>query len=341
MTPAPSATSIQKDTEPNSTQNVFGFPKQDGYTLSHWLQEVQGNPLLNHLTTPELPQSADVVIIGSGMTGTLVAKHYIETWPEKTVVVLEAREFCSGATGRNAGHCKPDQWRGFDRYEKAFGAEQALKILENEHQTWSDLVAYVTPPEDFAGYNGLQNSFGVLLPNGGLFSINPRSTTGGPILFGGHNPGQHELERWLQKNPERRTDDGLAGFEAVTEAVQEFAESQFLGWPAAPTNHPEIYSDRWSGIIALSADGVPFIGELPGLAGQWVCAGHHGQLIIWRFRYYSGMARIFTAAPGLVKLMGGGSWADTRLPEVYQITPSRIKRLHDDYSEESSGLTRL
>lgn len=75
-------------------------------------------------------------------------------------MVLEAREFCSGATGRNAGHCKPDQYRGFKGYEIAFGTQQALKvclkahgdhqlsdisiqILQNEQQTWSDLVQYV------------------------------------------------------------------------------------------------------------------------------------------------------------------------------------------------------
>jgi hypothetical protein len=39
------------------------------------------------------------------------------------------------------------------------------------------------------------------------------------------------------------------------------------------------------------------------------------------------MARIFTAAPGLVKLMDGMSWANTQLPDVYQITPARIERL--------------
>lgn len=73
-----------------------------------------------------------------------MAKHCLETWPEKSVVVLEAREFCSGATGRNAGHCKPDQCelsgyfkgvlslssvgRGFGKYEKAFGTDQALQV---------------------------------------------------------------------------------------------------------------------------------------------------------------------------------------------------------------------
>jgi hypothetical protein len=39
------------------------------------------------------------------------------------------------------------------------------------------------------------------------------------------------------------------------------------------------------------------------------------------------MARIFTAAPGLVKLMNGDNWSATGLPEVYQMTPERLEKL--------------
>jgi hypothetical protein len=39
------------------------------------------------------------------------------------------------------------------------------------------------------------------------------------------------------------------------------------------------------------------------------------------------MARIFTAAPGLVKLMDGEDWSETGLPEVYQITAERLEKL--------------
>ncbi|KAF1967608.1 DAO-domain-containing protein [Bimuria novae-zelandiae CBS 107.79] len=454
------------------SQGRTGFPKQSGQSLSYWLQQVRCDPLLDHRTTEHLPQQADTVIIGSGISGTLIAKHHLETWPGKSVVVLEAREFCSGATGRNAGHCKPNQWRHFAKFEKAYGREQAIKIMQNEATTWRALVAYVqehnvdcdlwvgdtydvpldddvakvakacferykalggkvdhirvtrdpaeaakisriknakacyawkastlqpwkltahimrqnlksgvnlqthtqakivsvdpsgrrkwvvltlrgeiacdtvvhatnaysaalepslrgvitpkphmcnkvVPPRTMSGSKALQNSYGVLLPDSGIFSINPRCTADGVIMFGGSNPGQKELDRWVEQHPENCINDGLSRVENVTECVREFVESNFECWKGAEMSPGEGFDYSWSGIIGLSADGVPFVGELPGKPGQWICAGHHGH----------GMARIFTAAPGLVKLMDGETWDATGLPQVYQMTPERLQSL--------------
>lgn len=366
------------------------------------------------------------------ITGTLVTKQHVETWPERSVVILEAREFCSGATGRNAGHCKPDQWRHFAKFEKAYGKEQAIKIMKNENDTWKALVSYVRehdvdcdlwvgdtldvplddevariakemferyqeaggktdhikvthdaheaakisriknakacyswsastlqpwkltahlmrtnlkrganlqthtiaqsvsagldggrkwivhtdrgdiacdtivhatnaysaaiepslkgvitpkphicnkviPPRSLCGSKAIQNSYGVLLSDGGLFSINPRSTSDGAVMFGGSNPGQKQLDDWVERHPENCVNDSFARLDNVTKYVQEFVEKELLGWNSAELGPGEGFDYSWSGIIGLSADGVPFVGELPGKPGQWICAGHHGQ----------------------------------------------------------------
>ena len=107
----------------------------------------------------------------------------------------------------------------------------------------------VIPPVTFTGSRALKNSYGVLLPNGGLFTMNHRGVSGAPVLFGGSNPGQQAFEKWLRGHPERSTDDDLVGFESVKEAVRDFAESQLIGWTAA--SKTERYDHSWSGIIAL------------------------------------------------------------------------------------------
>jgi hypothetical protein len=50
---------------------------------------------------------------------------------------------------------------------------------------------------------------------------------------------------------------------------------------------------------------------------------------------YSGMARIFTAAPGLVQLMNGEPWSATGLPEVYQLTKERLENLSHQVDEHA------
>lgn len=108
------------------------------------------------------------------------------------------------------------------------------------------------PPTRFIETGGLKNSYGVLLPDGALITINPRnSREQGPMLLGGSNPGQPDFEKWLRNRPDRCIDDDLRGFETITEAAKDFAESQLTGWK--PDSDLQVESDiySWSGIIGL------------------------------------------------------------------------------------------
>jgi hypothetical protein len=70
-------------------------------TIPYWRTELHA--LDEHRTTEELPTECDIAIIGAGMTGVSTAYHISKLAGDKTpsVVILEARQLCSGATGRN------------------------------------------------------------------------------------------------------------------------------------------------------------------------------------------------------------------------------------------------
>lgn len=69
-------------------------------TQPYW--SIPPSPIANHKST--LPDGdVDIVIIGSGITGASVARGILHTHGVSvTVVMIEARELCSGATGRYA-----------------------------------------------------------------------------------------------------------------------------------------------------------------------------------------------------------------------------------------------
>jgi hypothetical protein len=102
-------------------------------TESFW----QKNPLFPELVNIKsqiLPISADIVIIGSGIAGASVAYTILNECDvigiTKRIVLLEARELCSGATGRNGGHIKATPYHLFPEYKARFGAVQARKLCE-------------------------------------------------------------------------------------------------------------------------------------------------------------------------------------------------------------------
>lgn len=88
---------------------------RDNPTQSYW--QDPPDDIADLRTTPNLPARADVVIIGSGITGAAVAwnllqdvdstgRNGIGSMPPG-IVMLEARQACSGATGRNGQSAPP------------------------------------------------------------------------------------------------------------------------------------------------------------------------------------------------------------------------------------------
>ncbi|OMJ11046.1 putative oxidoreductase OrdL [Smittium culicis] len=115
-------------------------------TRSAWLDE---NPLKNYVHSKTLPKFSDIVIIGSGFSGASTAYHLccdprtkldnIAHFSENTkqnsklVTLLEAREACGGATGRNGGHLIPSNYRDFIDDSRVFGSEEqaaAVRLFE-------------------------------------------------------------------------------------------------------------------------------------------------------------------------------------------------------------------
>lgn len=151
--------------------------------MPFWLCEV--DPLLQRLrSTAELPTSpVDVVVVGSGLSGNLAAYHLLKRDPSLKVIMLEADDWCSGATARNGafagrhsaragprpssaaprlcpcacstdppftalafspgGHCKPMTYFGYESERKMRGARVANDMLVFEESHLARYAALV------------------------------------------------------------------------------------------------------------------------------------------------------------------------------------------------------
>jgi hypothetical protein len=84
-------------------RRTSSFPVADAVP-SYWRKAV--GPIDTHRSTQNLDAHADIVIIGAGYVGASIVHHIIEESarcdrPIPSILILEAREACSGATGRN------------------------------------------------------------------------------------------------------------------------------------------------------------------------------------------------------------------------------------------------
>ena len=117
-----------------------GFPLPNP-TKSYW--QTPPLPIADHRTTPILPTSAKYVIIGSGITGASIAYKLLQEDPSSSIVLLEARQASSGATGRNGGHCRPGNYLEFKDNVDQIGVEDALRVEKLEETNVQNVAAFI------------------------------------------------------------------------------------------------------------------------------------------------------------------------------------------------------
>ncbi|KAG6889551.1 hypothetical protein C0995_016678 [Termitomyces sp. Mi166 len=127
--------------------HTLGLPVPNS-THSFWINSPGANPLAKEGSEDDLILNADICIIGSGITGVSAAYHLArslaarEGAPSK-VIILEARDFCSGATGRNGGHLTAEIFDNFVLRESNYGSEEAKKAHKLEIHTERELVRLI------------------------------------------------------------------------------------------------------------------------------------------------------------------------------------------------------
>ncbi|KAK0257930.1 hypothetical protein LTS09_007123 [Friedmanniomyces endolithicus] len=118
-------------------------------TVSYW-QDPPAD-IADLRTTAALPANADYAVVGSGISGAFIAYKILCKQPEASVVVLEARQAASGATGRNGGHTKAASYRSFVDHEKELGLDEAMRIARLEY-------ANIVATHDFARKHGISQT---------------------------------------------------------------------------------------------------------------------------------------------------------------------------------------
>lgn len=124
----------------SADEKKTGLP-HEAPSISYWQQPPDG--IANLRSTQELPDRADVVIVGSGISGSSIAYNLLTSKPHLKIVMLEARQAASGASGRNGGHTKTATYRGFLENVQAVGEEEAIKISKLEYDCMAAVHAFI------------------------------------------------------------------------------------------------------------------------------------------------------------------------------------------------------
>lgn len=153
---------MERGSIPTKAETMLPVPNPtESYWRSepHWLDE--------HRSTAHLPAAADIVIIGTGIAGVSTAYHLVNSVekagiaPQPSILLLEARQVCSGATGRNGGHIKklPSTIAGDIASFGRSNAEDVVEFVRGNIYA----IKRVIEKEDIDAEGELRRSFDVAL----------------------------------------------------------------------------------------------------------------------------------------------------------------------------------
>ncbi|KAF1350880.1 FAD dependent oxidoreductase [Delphinella strobiligena] len=170
----------------------------------------------------------------------------------------------------------------------------------------------IVPSPSFSADKTLQHTMSLRYSLHHFYSLIQRKGDGTMILGASRSNPTLSAETLAELES---VDDTSFNEEIMRDALQQFGVL-FPESPADGRRHGEGLDHAWTGVIGMTPDSVPYVGAIDELPGQFICAGFNGH----------GMARIFTCAPGVAKLILGGEWKDTGLPECFQYSQDRLNK---------------
>jgi glycine/D-amino acid oxidase-like deaminating enzyme len=138
-------------------------------------------------------------------------------------------------------------------------------------------VAAIRPSPDFAKAP-LDNTMAFIWDSDYDYLIQ-RRVNGRHLILGGRDLDHSEG----LTGPLGDSDDSIMN-EEIARGLVDLPRKQFKGWAqlsdnvqdSTKTGRVALDAQIWTGIMGISKDCLPFLGELPGKTGQYIAAGYHG-----------------------------------------------------------------
>lgn len=169
------------------------------------------------------------------------------------------------------------------------------------------------------------------------------SRTDGSIVVGGARRDYYtKFDTWFNSYDDSRL------IEPAKNYFDGYMQRHFIGWEDS-----EAYTDKvWTGstsaqysarcaycadiaaVMGYADDGFPYVGDIPGRQGQYICAGFSGH----------GMPQVFLSAKAVASMIADGTkLEDADLPRLYRSTQDRFdsKREHTSITAYNNVMRKL